>query len=101
MTFETLGIAIAMLVIFVLWIGSPFFARREVRLESSDSLAQHYDRILVQLRDLEEDFSTGKIAQEAYQLERERLTLIGIKALKALDEEDPIELAVKKYRKHE
>lgn len=100
MAFETLGVALAMLVIFVLWVGSPFFARREVALESSDSLAQHYDRILVQLRDLEEDFSTGKIAQDAYQVERERLTLIGIKALKAMDEEDPIEAAVKKFRKH-
>lgn len=48
-------------------------------------LLQDYDRLLTNLRDLDEDYSTGKIQMSDYQIEREALVQRGVVLLKQLD----------------
>ena len=46
----------------------------------------YYERVLVNIRDLDEDHSTGKISTAEYDAERERWVTRGVTALKLLDE---------------
>jgi len=86
------GVIIA-LVLFagaLIWVISPLV--RGARGES-DGLAQkrlerlliYYERVLTNLRDLDEDFATGKIAEPEYRDERETWVQRGIQVLRAMD----------------
>lgn len=46
----------------------------------------YYERVLTNVRDLDEDFATGKIAPEEYEAERGVWVERGIKLLKLLDD---------------
>ena len=48
--------------------------------------ARYYERVLTNIRDLDEDFSTGKISEEAYRAEREVWLERGIRLLRAMDQ---------------
>lgn len=66
-------------------------ARRErasaenLRLQR-DQLTAYYERVLTNVRDLDEDMVTGKINQADYQAERETWVGRGIRVLRALDQ---------------
>ncbi len=51
-----------------------------------ERLLMVYDRVLTNLRDLDEDHSTGKMPDEDYTVEREIWVQRGVEVLKALDE---------------
>jgi hypothetical protein len=92
MSAEGLVIALALLVIVGLWIAAPLLRRDSPRL-SDDALAHkqrerllvYYERVLTNIRDLEEDHATGKMQSQGYEAEREEWVQRGIQILKALD----------------
>jgi hypothetical protein len=109
-------------------IGAPLL--RHTRVDTTDDLhiqkqrerlLVYYERVLTNLRDLDEDHATGKMPDEAYHAEREEWTQRGVEVLKALDNlkdhsiippsvqdeaavdeaiDDAIEAAIAAYRKH-
>ena len=73
-------------------IAVPFMSRNR-RTGTDDVLLQkqherlmvYYERVLTNLRDLDEDHATGKMPDEDYVQERDEWTLRGIQVLKAID----------------
>jgi hypothetical protein len=53
-----------------------------------DRLLLYYERVLTNLRDLEEDHRTGKLNDADYEIEREEWAQRGVQVLKTLDELD-------------
>ncbi|MCB9454281.1 MAG: hypothetical protein H6672_22840 [Anaerolineaceae bacterium] len=89
---------IASLIVTVLtafWIALPFF-RRQVETPSETLLIQkqyerlvvYYERVLTNIRDLDEDHATGKMQTADYEAERESWVQRGVQLLKALDQID-------------
>jgi hypothetical protein len=87
MSFEGMGISLSLIILVVLWIAAPLISRRNGKtVASSDhSLITSYERTLVAIRDLDEDYTTGKIDAAAYARERELWVQRGIAALRMLD----------------
>lgn len=92
MSLESLVVSLTILIVAVLWIGAPLLNRRRVRQrdpevghKQTERLQVHYDRLLGNLRDLDEDFATGKIRESDYHSEREALVVRGVQILMALD----------------
>ncbi len=88
MSIEGLVITLTILVIAALWIAAPLL-NRNLRVSyadvSRDRLTSQYERLLTNIRDLDEDFATGKMAADRYQSERETWVERGIQLLMALD----------------
>ncbi|MBC7810846.1 MAG: c-type cytochrome biogenesis protein CcmI [Burkholderiales bacterium] len=82
-------IALVLVAVVVLLITAPLLGRRSlVKRDDTlqrDQLVAVYERVLNNLRDLDEDFSTGKIQPEDYEQEREMWIQRGVQVLKALD----------------
>lgn len=81
------------LLITLAWIGSPFLKRRShlknedvLREKHRERLLMVYERVLTNIRDLDEDQATGKMQLGDYQQEREGWVQRGIDVLKALDD---------------
>lgn len=94
MATETIIIVAVILVIGLAWIGQPFI-RRERGKRSSDlavkqreRLLVYYEQALASVRDLDEDYSTGKIRPDDYNRERELWTARGVQVLQALEDLD-------------
>jgi hypothetical protein len=74
-----------------LLIGTPLLRPRpapsaDIRREHQrDRLLFYYERVLTNLRDLEEDHATGKISDADYEADREIWMLRGVESLKAVD----------------
>ncbi len=90
MSVEGLVVIITLLIVVGLWVGAPLLSRkpRRVQINSAaqrDRLLTHYERLLTNIRDLDEDFATGKIQPADYQQERERWVQNGVQILMALD----------------
>ena len=62
--------------------GAPVTDRDKLRRQR-EILGEYYERVLTNIRDLDEDHLTGKIPQGDYQAERELWVGRGIQALKA------------------
>ncbi len=60
-------------------------AAENLRLQR-DRLAAYYERVLTNIRDLDEDMATGKINQGDYKAEREAWVGRGIRLLRAQDQ---------------
>lgn len=77
------------LVILLLILG-PFFTSRGERnaqdVQTLTELRVQYDRILTNIRDLDEDHAIGKLEQDVYGPERSRLVAQGVALLKQIDE---------------
>ena len=80
------------LLITGLWIAMPLLGReRRTQAEADriekqrDRLLVYYERVLTNLRDLDEDHATGKMRDEDYTTEREDWMLRGVQVLKAID----------------
>lgn len=78
------------LVIVVTWlVAAPFFSREQVQsAEKAREIATfqvQYERILTNIRDLDEDYALGKITEAFYNTERSRLASAGVSLLQAMD----------------
>lgn len=72
-----------------LWRGTRGAGPAESSLElQRDRLRDYYSRVLTNIRDLDEDFATGKIESGSYQVEREVWVGRGIRLLRVQDELD-------------
>lgn len=97
MSTDGLIAAIIIVAVTLLFVFTPLFNRRNrsaVDDRQRDRLLVNYERILTNIRDLDEDFSTAKIPQADYESERETWVQRGIEVLKALDSLEPHEKAV-------
>jgi hypothetical protein len=95
MSVEGLVVVITVLIVAGLWITAPLLGRKAQRSSASsaaqrqrDRLLYHYERLLTNIRDLDEDFATGKIQPADYEQERERRVQDGLQILMALDNLD-------------
>ncbi len=91
MSLEGLIVTLTLLLIAGLWNAAPLLRpRRQDEAASTqqqrDRLLAYYERVLTNIRDLDEDHATGKIQSEAYVQEREQAVQRGIQVLMALDE---------------
>ena len=93
MSVPGLLIALALSLIALAIVARPLLipARRERVAESSrrhqrDRVETYYERVLTNIRDLDEDFATGKISEADYRAEREVWALRGIRLLRVRDQ---------------
>ncbi len=72
-------------------IGLPFVWRqRDITAgQTVDELEAHYERVLINIRDLDEDHALGKISDDFYQSQRQKFTAEGVELLQALDAATP------------
>ncbi|MFO7321612.1 MAG: c-type cytochrome biogenesis protein CcmI [Chloroflexota bacterium] len=92
MSIEGLIGALVLVALTVVWIGAPLLRGQAARptpdraqQKRRERLLAMYEQVITNLRDLDEDFATGKIAEADYQIEREEAVQRGIQVLKALD----------------
>jgi hypothetical protein len=102
MSLGGLAIALTMLVIVILWVVAPLLDRRrpaapdaQAAERQRERLLVNYERTLRNIRDLEEDYATGKIQPEDYQAEREQWVQRGIQLLMAMDRLDQLDSRTK------
>jgi len=118
-----LSISIVLVLITLLIIVYPLVRQTSSKVTSNDSIHQqreraqaYYERVLTNIRDLDEDFSTHKINESDHQAERDVWVHRGIRLLRVLDQldtqhslvdtqavniasiDDAIEEAIKAYR---
>jgi hypothetical protein len=111
MSLPGLLIGLILVGLVLLFVLTPLLRRGVSTLDDRqrDRLLMSYERILTNIRDLDEDYSTGKMLHADYETERESWVQRGIQVLKALDsmvtssDIDPdldrrIEAAVAAYR---
>lgn len=92
MSGEGIVAAIVMLAVGVAWLAQPYLrqgkinrtAEREIVRERLNLVAA-YERAIVTVRELDEDYQVGKLSEEAYQAERAQWTERGAVILAALD----------------
>jgi hypothetical protein len=95
MSIEGLIIGFVLLSLVVLIVGLPLL-RRDTRYADEAAQAErqreralaYYERVLRNLRDLEEDHTLGKLDEAAYRAERESWAERGVQVLKALEQLD-------------
>jgi hypothetical protein len=74
-------------IVLPLWRGRGQAAAEGALLQKQrERLLVYYERVLTNIRDLDEDFTTGKIAPETYHEERETWIQRGTQVLRALDD---------------
>ena len=85
-------VGLFILLVAVAWIGSPLFGRRAstksdatLLLKQRERLLMVYERVVNNIRDLDEDQATGKMQADDYETEREEWVQRGIQVLKAMD----------------
>ena len=89
-------VSLVLVAVVALLIFAPLLGRRSAARDDTlqrDQLIAVYERVLNNLRDLDEDYSTGKIQQSDYEHERETWMQRGVQVLKALDAFIPLEAA--------
>jgi len=92
MSVEGLIFGLMILLVALAWIAAPLL-RREALRPGDDVLLQKqrerllliYERVLTNIRDLDEDHTAGKTPTADYEIERETWVQRGIQVLKALD----------------
>lgn len=92
MSIEGLLAGIIILSIAAAWVGLPFWQKSVVTINDDLTLQKQrerllivYERVLNNIRDLDEDHSTGKMPDADYAAERETWVQRGIQVLKTLD----------------
>ena len=93
MSLPGLSIALVLSLIAMAIVARPLLrpARREraaasSHREQSDRIETYYERVLTNIRDLDEDFATGKINESDYRNERDVWAERGIRLLRARDQ---------------
>lgn len=90
---EGLLIGVAIVVLCGIFILEPLLRHREAEFHTDTALTErqrerlliYYERILTNIRDLDEDHATGKMPAENYAQEREAWVQRGVQVLRALD----------------
>src|SRR5258706_14519590 len=92
MSVAGLVFGLILLLAALIWIGTPLLRREKFRLEDNVVLQKQrerllliYERVLTNIRDLDEDHTTGKMQTADYESERETWVQRGIQVLKAMD----------------
>lgn len=92
MSLEGLVLSLSILVIVALYVAAPLIGRRlnkaaaeQELIRQRERLTLRYEALLMNLRDLEEDYSTGKIDTERYRADRETYMQRGVAILTELD----------------
>ncbi len=95
MSAEGLIVSLTLMVMVILWVGAPLLKRGVAQRQNNlsgqkqyERLLADYERVLNNLRDLDEDHATGKIQTETYEQEREPIVQRGVQILMALDKLD-------------
>lgn len=93
MSMTSIFLALIVLVIGAIWISLPLLTRQRAVTTRQQTLARQrdyllvlYEQVMSSIRDLDDDFATGKIAQVDYNTERERWAERGVQVLAALDQ---------------
>lgn len=99
MSVTGLVLSLVLLLFVLAWVFSPFITRVNYVPTDTESVARqrerlqlYYERVLRNIRDLDEDRATGKLNEDEYAFDRARWTQRGVAALKALDELDTTHL---------
>lgn len=91
---STEGIILAILItgLSLAWVAAPMLRKQNASMLSHEAhnkrrerLLTYYERVITNIRDLDEDRATGKIAEDEYTTEREDWVQRGVQVLKALD----------------
>lgn len=89
------GFALSLLILLVLsaYVFLPLLQNRTSGAAASldkqrERALAYYERVLSNIRDLDDDHATGKIAADEYERERERWAQRGVQVLRLLDEMD-------------
>ena len=125
MSIQGLIFALLLALFLLAWIVMPLFQREEKPLDDPlldkqrERLLVYYERVLRNVRDLDEDHALGKMDEDEYQRERADWTERGVQVLQALDTlhtrdviaptpaedtavdtaiDDAIEAAIRRYR---
>ncbi|RMG78489.1 MAG: hypothetical protein D6712_21325 [Chloroflexi bacterium] len=119
MNTETLIITLALSSAVLVWTLWPLLRRRQENSHLAEYLKQEeqlrvlYDRVLTNVRDLDEDYDTGKITEDDYRQERDLWVQRGVQVLKAMDvlqaqmqaaapqindDDDEVEAAIARYK---
>jgi len=91
MSIQGLLFALLLAAFVVVWVVMPFFQRakpeaeNELKEKQRERLLIYYERVLRNIRDLDEDHSLAKIDDAEYAQEREEWTQRGMQVLQALD----------------
>lgn len=93
MSIEGLIFFLLLLAVTVALVAAPLLRRDSSQSADTlhiqkqrERLLIYYERVLTNLRDLDEDHTTGKMPADAYNAEREEWVQRGIQVLRALDE---------------
>jgi len=93
---STTGIVISLIILAlgVIWIVMPLRRGRNLpsaALTPQEQLVAVYERVVARIRDLDEDYASGKLLEEDYATERTALTERGVQILQTLEAEKPAE----------
>ncbi|MBE0702657.1 MAG: c-type cytochrome biogenesis protein CcmI [Afipia sp.] len=93
---STTGIVISLiiLVVAVAWVVMPLRRGRDLpsaKVTAQEQLVSVYERVVARMRDLDEDFASGKLSEEDYTGERTALAERGMQILQTLEAEKPVE----------
>lgn len=81
-------LALALLLLVIAFVARPFMERvtQSTRLADTNDLVTQREAVLIELRELDFDHSTGKVADDDYQTQRSRLVSKGSEILRNLDQ---------------
>ncbi|MEM9952334.1 MAG: hypothetical protein AAF846_12065 [Chloroflexota bacterium] len=85
--------AVIMFVVVLAYIGLPLLVREpategDFRSKQRERALAYYERVLRNIRDLDDDLATGKIQQVEYDFEREKWMSRGVELLHMIEELD-------------
>ena len=93
MSIVSISLLVVLAGMVIAFLAKPFFSKSQFESAEQQEIELHvtYERVLQSIRNLDEDHATGKIAEDTYHFERERLAQLGVKILQELniDESDP------------
>ncbi|MBZ0291352.1 MAG: hypothetical protein K8L99_02185 [Anaerolineae bacterium] len=106
MSIEGMIGAVILVVVTLFGIGLPFLRRRWTPVSASElafekareELLTTYERVLATIRDLDEDYQTGKLSEDTYQQERAYWTERGMLLLEQLEPDMENEVKSKPQR---
>lgn len=93
MSIEGIVFALVLATGIIALIAAPLLRREPARQDAQNQLVDkqrerlqlYYERVLRNIRDLDEDYSLGKLDEASYQQEREEWAQRGVQVLKALE----------------